>query len=164
MDDFESLRPFALVVTERLHDENFTSYYYDTHTAIQFCHSKTADERDPLLVHTLINYNNNNSDSVTCGSSSSSTAMASKNTAKTTAVETNVNPVHDFYGKDTGLEAGASGSGNVEPLSYDGGLEPESVALARAIHELEGKKTHWYSYLTTKEFWIVLALGYVILN
>jgi solute carrier family 35 protein F1/2 len=39
---------------------------------------------------------------------------------------------------------------------------PESAAAAAGIHILEAKSTHWYSYLTTPDFWFVIAVGQVL--
>ncbi|KAK2683818.1 Solute carrier family 35 member SLC35F1/F2/F6 [Fusarium oxysporum f. sp. vasinfectum] len=38
----------------------------------------------------------------------------------------------------------------------------EDAAVSQGIHTLEVKSVHWYSYLTTVDFWIVLALGQVL--
>ncbi|KAF5559497.1 solute carrier family 35 member F2 [Fusarium napiforme] len=38
----------------------------------------------------------------------------------------------------------------------------EDAAVSQGIHTLEVKSVHWYSYLTTLDFWIVLALGQVL--
>lgn len=38
-------------------------------------------------------------------------------------------------------------------------LTPEDAAVGQGIHIIEAKSVHWYSYLTTKDFWIVLAIG-----
>lgn len=36
----------------------------------------------------------------------------------------------------------------------------DGVALERAIETLESKKTKWWAYLATRDFWIVLLIGY----
>ncbi|KAG8352833.1 hypothetical protein FVEN_g9178 [Fusarium venenatum] len=38
----------------------------------------------------------------------------------------------------------------------------QDVAVSQGIHTLEVKSVHWYSYLTTVDFWVVLALGQVL--
>jgi solute carrier family 35, member F1/2 len=38
----------------------------------------------------------------------------------------------------------------------------QQAAIGTAIHELEAKKVHWYSYLTTWDFWLVLIIGQVL--
>ncbi|KAF4122924.1 solute carrier family 35, member F1/2 [Geosmithia morbida] len=38
----------------------------------------------------------------------------------------------------------------------------ENAVVDRGIHILESKSVHWYSYLTTADFWLVLALGQVL--
>ncbi|KAI1810741.1 DUF914-domain-containing protein [Poronia punctata] len=35
-------------------------------------------------------------------------------------------------------------------------------AVGQALQELEGKKAHWYSYLATSDFWIILFIGQVL--
>jgi solute carrier family 35 protein F1/2 len=67
-------------------------------------------------------------------------------------------------------ELGASGSGsnsverdaagNYELNATEGA---ERTEIANALEEIEHKKKKWYAYLLTREFWAVLALGYVIL-
>ncbi|ELQ44512.1 solute carrier family 35 member F1 [Pyricularia oryzae Y34] len=36
------------------------------------------------------------------------------------------------------------------------------AVVGQALHQIEARKVHWYSYLTTIDFWIVLALGQVL--
>ncbi|KAK6067838.1 hypothetical protein SCUP234_11449 [Seiridium cupressi] len=38
----------------------------------------------------------------------------------------------------------------------------EQAAIGTAIYEIEAKKVHWYSYLTTWDFWLVLIIGQVL--
>ncbi|KAM6507884.1 hypothetical protein FSOLCH5_013083 [Fusarium solani] len=40
--------------------------------------------------------------------------------------------------------------------------QSEDAIVSQGIHTLEVKSVHWYSYLTTYDFWIVLALGQVL--
>lgn len=35
------------------------------------------------------------------------------------------------------------------------------AVVAQGLYAIEGKKKHWYTYMTTKDFWVILALGYV---
>ncbi|CAJ2504392.1 Uu.00g117860.m01.CDS01 [Anthostomella pinea] len=35
-------------------------------------------------------------------------------------------------------------------------------AVSQGLHQLEARKVHWYSYLTTPDFWIVLLIGQVL--
>jgi solute carrier family 35 protein F1/2 len=55
---------------------------------------------------------------------------------------------------DTTVEVSGGGT------STDAAANP--VVLGTAIHELEAKRVHWYSYFTTADFWIVLAIGQVL--
>jgi solute carrier family 35, member F1/2 len=57
-----------------------------------------------------------------------------------------------------------SGSGNgvvVEEINEMDMAEnaPSGVELATALQKIEGRKTKWYAYLTTRDFWIVIVLG-----
>ncbi len=60
-----------------------------------------------------------------------------------------------------GLDGGGSGSLEMVNEQRLGGgdddVDPE--VLQHAIEALETKKTAWYAYLTTWDFWIVLLLG-----
>jgi solute carrier family 35 protein F1/2 len=40
--------------------------------------------------------------------------------------------------------------------------DDENAAVAAGIKELEANSKHWYSYFTTPDFWVVLALGQVL--
>ena len=92
-----------------------------------------------------------------------------KEIGKTSAVETfearGVNG--ESYRKSTdGLETSGNGSGSIEMTGEgrghgDADLNPE--VLEHAIEVLETKNRKWYAYLTTRDFWFVLALGYVLL-
>ncbi|RYP55204.1 hypothetical protein DL768_000198 [Monosporascus sp. mg162] len=35
-------------------------------------------------------------------------------------------------------------------------------AVGQGLHQIEAQKTHWYSYFTTKEFWIALTVGQLL--
>jgi len=43
-----------------------------------------------------------------------------------------------------------------------GDAEVEAVVLEQAIEAIEGKKSAWYAYLMTADFWIVLVIGQVL--
>lgn len=84
--------------------------------------------------------------------------MASKYDGKTTAIETHDNSLGEGYHKSdgneetdiSGVEINGAGVG-------DDAVSPEIVG--QALETLEKKKTAWYAYLTTADFWFVLALG-----
>ncbi|KAI8951847.1 DUF914-domain-containing protein [Xylaria longipes] len=38
----------------------------------------------------------------------------------------------------------------------------DNEAVSHALQDLEGTKVRWYSYLTTRDFWIVLVIGQVL--
>ncbi|KAI9743404.1 MAG: hypothetical protein M1818_003251 [Claussenomyces sp. TS43310] len=95
--------------------------------------------------------------------------MSDKSVAvKTTAIESGVYPVDgSAYDKHTEEELGPSGSGGDRQSGrgvYEMGATQvgERVELAHAIDEIERKKSAWYAYLLTKDFWIVLVLGQVL--
>lgn len=79
--------------------------------------------------------------------------MASRETAQSSAVE-----VAEYYdGKEAVIEVNQSKNSSDAPEVHVS--QDESRDLDFAIQQLEAKKKHWYSYMLTKEFWIVLALG-----
>ncbi|KAK7209861.1 hypothetical protein V2G26_017039 [Clonostachys chloroleuca] len=55
-------------------------------------------------------------------------------------------------------ESSAQAEGNTPP-DYQ---EAENAAVGQGIHILESKSVHWYSYLTTPDFWLVLGIGQVL--
>jgi solute carrier family 35, member F1/2 len=99
--------------------------------------------------------------------------MASKGAKiKTSAIETHTTAIGNSssYRKsndDFGVTGSGFGSGNgvgVEEINEMDMAEsvPSRIELATALQKIEGRKTKWYAYLTTKDFWIVIILGYVI--
>ncbi len=98
--------------------------------------------------------------------------MASKGAdIKTSAVETQTTAMRNgaSYGKSDeyfGITGPGSGSGNGVGVAEINEMDmaepgPSSVELAAALQKIEGRKTKWYAYLMTKDFWIVIILGYV---
>lgn len=117
---------------------------------------KTASlgETQPLLETISSEYDGNGSFSsretdgrIIIDGGRSTGAMATKNDE---VVRTN----------DFGAGEGSSGNGN-GGYEMDATEGAQRVELAEALQEIEGKKKSWYAYLLTREFWIVLALGYV---
>jgi len=57
------------------------------------------------------------------------------------------------------------GSGSVQMDNGARGVNSQGEVIDNSVveQELEAleRKKKWYSYLTTKDFWIVLAIGYV---
>ena len=81
--------------------------------------------------------------------------------AKTTAIETRDRKLDHDEGTDLG-----NGSNEVsvdEPRAGGSEEAVDAVVLEQAIDALESKKTKWWAYLTTRDFWIVLLLGYAFL-
>ena len=48
------------------------------------------------------------------------------------------------------------------PATTAAAAAEQDAAVGQGIHILEAKSVHWYSYLTTPDFWIVLAIGQVL--
>jgi hypothetical protein len=122
-----------------------------------------SSQRKPLLVYT----SDSEDEDIVLPSGSKSSTMASKATeVKTSAVETHERHVGDSYKSSDGLEGNGDGSGSIEMVGERGvngvGDEVDPEALEHAIEALEKKKTAWYAYLTTRDFWIVLMIGYVL--
>ncbi|KAH6854802.1 hypothetical protein B0I37DRAFT_363063 [Chaetomium sp. MPI-CAGE-AT-0009] len=40
--------------------------------------------------------------------------------------------------------------------------DAEAAAVAAGLSHLESRETHWYSYLLTKEFWLIIAVGQIL--
>jgi solute carrier family 35 protein F1/2 len=92
--------------------------------------------------------------------------MASKSGAtKTTAIETqhSVGNGESYRKSSDGLEGTGEEGGSMEMHAHVGedGVDPE--VLEYAIEALESKKRAWYAYLLTKDFWLVLLIGFVSL-
>ncbi|KAL8386881.1 hypothetical protein RB595_010318 [Gaeumannomyces hyphopodioides] len=75
--------------------------------------------------------------------------MAAREDVDTKALEADVVDTH------TGTPVSGSGSGAAAGADQD-------AAVGRALHQMEARSVHWYSYLTTLDFWAVLALGQVL--
>ncbi|KAK1763520.1 putative solute carrier family 35 member f1 protein [Phialemonium atrogriseum] len=66
---------------------------------------------------------------------------------------------HDDYGTGTAPPSPVEGSAaGGEPAA----AADETVAVAAGIQQLEAKSVHWYSYLATADFWVVLGVGQVL--
>ncbi|KAI1126152.1 DUF914-domain-containing protein [Nemania abortiva] len=72
------------------------------------------------------------------------------NTVEITAVASNENGIHRGYGTNTSHASG------------EGAPAADNEAVSEGLHALEGKKVRWYSYLTTRDFWVVLVIGQVL--
>jgi solute carrier family 35 protein F1/2 len=92
--------------------------------------------------------------------------MASKTAgSKTSAIET----LHDISNGDSyrktsdGLEGNGEQSRSIEmgarEVNAEDIVDPE--VLEYAIEALESKKKAWYAYLLTRDFWVVLLIGFV---
>jgi solute carrier family 35 protein F1/2 len=81
--------------------------------------------------------------------------MDSKYDPKTAGIQATESHIGDGDRKD----------GDVNPMGLNTERGPTSTGnvdnevLEHAIVNLENKKTTWYAYFTTVDFWIVLALG-----
>lgn len=59
--------------------------------------------------------------------------------------------LHEHSSDSVGMDGRGDSSDNIDPEIVGG-----------ALHSLENKKTAWYAYLTTRDFWIVFLLGFVL--
>lgn len=74
--------------------------------------------------------------------------------AKTAHAEQSYKGVDEMVANDVGRN---SVEMRGERSASEDEVNPE--LLANGIESLERKKKHWYSYLLTKDFWIVLVIG-----
>jgi hypothetical protein len=84
--------------------------------------------------------------------------MVSPEMTKETAV-VGISPVESTGHDDRSINDGRTG-GTEDPLHSE--TDDTDEEIGRAIDELENKETSWFAYLKTKDFYIVLLLGYVI--
>lgn len=71
---------------------------------------------------------------------------------KVTGIETNVNSLEE---RNTSPEVLGVNGDRVAGNQVDGEI------LEHAIENLEAKKKVWWAYLLTRDFWIIILLGYV---
>ncbi|RDW66708.1 DUF914-domain-containing protein [Coleophoma crateriformis] len=90
--------------------------------------------------------------------------MATKTVAgaKTSAIETQETPIESYYKPQEGAEGSGSIELNPGHRSVHGEESVDPEILEHAIEALEGKKSSWYAYLLTRDFWIVLVIGQVL--
>lgn len=90
----------------------------------------------------------------TARGSGESSAMA----AKATGIESihEVGPGESYKASD-GLEGVGGGSGSME---MRGENVVDEAVLEQGIEALEGRGKKWYAYLMTRDFWLVLVIGY----
>jgi len=122
--------------------------------------STASEQRHPLLVYTSDSEDEEsilNSNLGKKGSRYHSGSMESKIDGKTTAVETHIG---EGYRKSGDGVDGVEGPGM--EMNNTGEEAVDAEALEHAIEALEKKKSAWYAYLTTVDFWIVLALGQIL--
>lgn len=69
-----------------------------------------------------------------------------------------------FEGVTNELSADVPAHGHTSVSAADGTdvVAPTAEAAGEGIHILESKSVHWYSYLATADFWIVIAIGQVL--
>ncbi|OTA97551.1 hypothetical protein M434DRAFT_26576 [Hypoxylon sp. CO27-5] len=66
-----------------------------------------------------------------------------------------------FQGPTTTVEV-TGGSNNESRIDSIGDDHATNEAVSHGLQHIEAKKFHWYSYLTTADFWIVLLLGQLL--
>lgn len=69
------------------------------------------------------------------------------------------NAVAETHVTGLGTHRGESRSKQMAPEDRVGDDDMTPEILGQGLEALEGKKKAWYSYLTTRDFWIVLAIG-----
>lgn len=91
--------------------------------------------------------------------------MATKTTAgvKTSAIEAHETPIEGYYKPQHNGEGSGSIELNPGHRSVHGEENVGGEILEHAIEVLEEKKSSWYAYLLTRDFWIVLVIGCVTL-
>lgn len=66
-----------------------------------------------------------------------------------------------FQGPTTTVEV-TGGNSNLSRINSIGTDHATNEAVSHGLQHIEAKKFHWYSYLTTADFWIVLLLGQLL--
>ncbi|KAI0376098.1 DUF914-domain-containing protein [Hypomontagnella monticulosa] len=72
------------------------------------------------------------------------------------------NKPNQFQGPTTTVEVTSGSSHNSQHDSAGNTDQATNEAVGHGLQQLEAKKVHWYSYLTTADFWIVLLLGQLL--
>jgi len=117
------------------------------------------EEATRLLAHTFP------SDTESENEEDMSTTTAGKKTGVETNIRSTANEIN-YHKSSDGLE-GNGGNGSIKmraDANSFSGEEVDGEALEQAIEAIEGKKKKWYAYLTTREFWLVLFIGYCFLS
>lgn len=97
--------------------------------------------------------------------------MEDKTVATSTTAVTSESPV-GYRKSGDGLEtfqsvgshegSGAHGTAVHGVMRHLGDEEVvDEAVLEQGIHAIEGRQKKWYTYLTTRDFWVVLVIGYV---
>ena len=81
--------------------------------------------------------------------------------AKTTAIETRDRKLDNDDSNELGNDSNEVSVD--EPRAGGSEAAVDEVVLEQAIEALESKKTRWWAYMKTRDFWIVLLLGYALL-
>ncbi|KAI1343565.1 solute carrier family 35 member F1 [Xylariaceae sp. FL0016] len=70
----------------------------------------------------------------------------------------------DAYGKPGDQSQVPTHTVEVTTSNSNNGIHDAATnqAVSQGLHEIEARKVHWYSYLATADFWIVLAIGQVL--
>lgn len=98
-------------------------------------------------------------DSSTMGEHTTTVHAASSGDDKATPMTTTT--ASGYYASPKSNEADFSppGDSNLH-LAYSGAATDDSVT--QGLHILETQSIHWWSYLTTSDFWIIVAIGQVL--
>lgn len=157
----ERLQVFALTVFGRRKDFTVAdiSLSSDNDTLIHHFENNydttASEQRLPLLVHTSGSDSGSSSYSTFATENQGDNSENMNRYGNSTSVEAHDAGVGENYRK-TGDDTAIEMNGDGRPISRD---VSENEVLGEAIANLENKKTKWWAYLTTKDFWLVLLLG-----
>ena len=133
----------------------FTLYFTVRARLTHHVNTASSEERTSLLVHIF------DSESVPSNFKAPATNTDSIMASNKGGIQPYESPVvgnGQSYDKSADLNEHSSDSMGMDRRGdSDDTIDPE--VLGDALHALENKKTVWYAYLTTKDFWIVLLLG-----
>lgn len=60
------------------------------------------------------------------------------------------------------LQTTATASGSDNEMHQQLSASETDAAATQGIHELEAKRTKWWSYFTTPDFWVIIAIGQIL--
>jgi solute carrier family 35 protein F1/2 len=118
------------------------------------------DDREPLLSDPSVRVTSASASAINADAD----AMSGPEPVAATGNTTYVTSYADKAGSEspTMHPVGESSNSANEGAAAEGAAAPDDAVVGQGIHLLEAKSVHWYSYLTTADFWIVLGLGQIL--